>query len=80
MRLFALTITFFLSFVNIFAQSTKAKLNITHLSGDFYIYTTYNTYEDSRVPANGMYLVTNSGVVLFDTPWDTTQFNHYSTV
>lgn len=26
------------------------------------------------MPANGMYLVTNSGVVMFDTPWDTTQF------
>jgi metallo-beta-lactamase class B len=26
------------------------------------------------VPANGMYLVTNQGVALFDTPWDTTQF------
>jgi metallo-beta-lactamase class B len=25
-------------------------------------------------PANGMYLVTVKGVVLFDTPWDTTQF------
>ncbi|HNL65584.1 MAG TPA: subclass B1 metallo-beta-lactamase, partial [Ferruginibacter sp.] len=25
-------------------------------------------------PANGMYLVTNNGVVMFDTPWDTTQF------
>ncbi|HMX37362.1 MAG TPA: BlaB/IND/MUS family subclass B1 metallo-beta-lactamase, partial [Ferruginibacter sp.] len=36
--------------------------------------TTYNTYEGTRVPANGMYLVTNNGVVMFDTPWDTTQF------
>jgi len=50
------------------------KLKITPLKGDFYIYTTYNTYEGTRLPANGMYLVTNDGVVLFDTPWDTTQF------
>ncbi|HRF22808.1 MAG TPA: hypothetical protein PLR98_01550, partial [Chitinophagaceae bacterium] len=40
----------------------------------FYIYTTYSIYEGSPVPANGMYLVTNEGVVVFDTPWDTTQF------
>nr|WP_229320925.1 BlaB/IND/MUS family subclass B1 metallo-beta-lactamase [Larkinella knui] len=58
----------------VFGQAENEKLKIAHLTGDFYIYTTYNTYEDSRVPANGMYLVTNQGVVMFDTPWDTTQF------
>ncbi|MBL7810090.1 MAG: BlaB/IND/MUS family subclass B1 metallo-beta-lactamase [Saprospiraceae bacterium] len=56
------------------AQSEVEKLVISHLTGDFYIYTTFNRYKDSRVMANGMYLVTNSGVVMFDTPWDTTQF------
>ncbi len=52
----------------------SAKLKIVPLTGDFYIYTTYNSYEDQQVPANGMYLVTRDGVVMFDTPWDTTQF------
>lgn len=55
-------------------QTTGEKLRITPLTGDFYIYTTYNQYEGSAVPAHGMYLVTNEGVVMFDTPWDTTQF------
>lgn len=55
-------------------QPAPAPLTITSLTGDFYVYTTYNTYENSRTPANGMYLVTTAGVVLFDTPWDTTQF------
>ncbi len=55
------------------AQSNK-KLLIEHLKGDFYVYTTYNTYQDSKVRANGVYLVTKKGVVMFDTPWDTTQF------
>ena len=41
---------------------------------NFYIYTTYNTYQGNKTPANGMYVVTNNGVVIFDTPWDTTQF------
>jgi len=59
---------------SIFGQTQKPPLNITHLTGDFYIYTTYNLYEGYQVPANGMYLVTNQGVALFDTPWDTTQF------
>lgn len=55
-------------------HTAAQKLKITPLTGDFYIYTTYNQYEGSAVPAHGMYLVTNEGVVMFDTPWDTTQF------
>ena len=74
MRTIILTIIFIFSLTHIFGQTEKAKLKISHLTGDFYIYTTYNTYEESQVPANGMYLVTNKGVVMFDTPWDTTQF------
>ena len=74
MRTIILTLTFIFSLTNIFGQTEEAKLKISHLTGEFYIYTTYNTYEGERVPANGMYLVTNDGVVLFDTPWDTTQF------
>ena len=74
MRIIILTITFIFSLTNIFGQTNKAKLKISHLTGDFYIYTTYNRYEGSQIPANGMYLLTNNSVVLFDTPWDTTQF------
>ncbi len=68
-----LAILFNLFLVNIYAQREEVKLKISHLTGAFYIYTTYNTYENSQVPAHGMYLVTNKDVVLFDTPWDTTQ-------
>jgi metallo-beta-lactamase class B len=74
MRSIILTITFIFSLTNIFGQTENPKLKISHLTGDFYIYTTYNTYQESQVPANGMYLITNYGVVMFDTPWDTTQF------
>ncbi len=74
MRTIILTIAFLFFLTHIFGQAEKATLNISHLTGDFYIYTTYNTYEGSQIPANGMYLLTNNGVVLFDTPWDTTQF------
>lgn len=74
MRAFLLISAFILSFSRLFGQAENAQLNITPLTGDFYIYTTYNTYQENQVPANGMYLVTNNGVVMFDTPWDTTQF------
>ncbi len=68
-----LTAMFFTIF-HLFGQTKQPKLKISHLTGNFYIYTTYNEYEGTLIPAHGMYLVTNSGIVLFDTPWDTTQF------
>lgn len=74
MRSVLLTTLFFIFYTAVSAQAEIPKLTITPLSGDFYVYTTYNTYENSRVPANGMYVVTSNGVVMFDTPWDTTQF------
>lgn len=74
MKTIILVITFLFSLTKTFGQTEEAKLKISHLTGDFYIYTTYNTYEGSKIPANGMYLVSKDGVVLFDTPWDTTQF------
>jgi metallo-beta-lactamase class B len=62
------------SFTRGFGQGQKPKLEISHLTGDFYVFTTYNLWKGNPVPANGMYLITNTGVVLFDSPWDTTQF------
>lgn len=50
------------------------KLEIKHLTGNFYIYTTYKNLETGPYPSNSMYLVTGDGVVMFDTPWDSTQF------
>lgn len=66
-------ICFFFSEV-IFGQNSDSSLKISHLTGDFYVFTTYNYYKGNRIPANGMYLLTNKGVVMFDSPWDTTQF------
>lgn len=74
MRIILSLIAFVFCVANVFGQVTDSKFQITRLTGDFYIYTTYNLYKEDKVPANGMYLVTAKGVVLFDTPWDTTQF------
>ncbi len=73
-RIILWTVAFMVTGLTGYGQSADKKLVISHLSGDFYIYTTFNTYQDDQVPANGMYLVTDTGVVMFDTPWDTTQF------
>jgi metallo-beta-lactamase class B len=74
MRTIILSMTFLLTLTQTFGQTEEPKLRISPLTDNFYIYTTYNTYEESKIPANGMYVVTNEGVILFDTPWDTTQF------
>ncbi len=57
-----------------YCQTATPRLLITHLTGDFYIYTTCGSYQGNPVPSNSMYMVTSKGVVLFDTPWDSTQF------
>lgn len=74
MRSLLLAISLCVGLLRVHAQASDAKLVITNLTGDFYVYTTYSTYQDNKVPANGMYVVTNDGVAMFDTPWDTTQF------
>lgn len=58
----------------LFGQGEQKPLEISHLTGDYYIFTTYNSYKGKLIPANALYLVTTEGVVLFDSPWDSTQF------
>jgi glyoxylase-like metal-dependent hydrolase (beta-lactamase superfamily II) len=60
------------------AQSDNPKtprpLTITHLIGDLYVYITYGDPGNGQpYPSNSLYMVTTDGIVLFDTPWDTTQ-------
>lgn len=70
-----LSILIFLFFITTcFGQSTESKLEIFNLSGDFYIFKTYNFYKGNKIPANGMYLITDKGAVIIDSPWDTTQY------
>jgi metallo-beta-lactamase class B len=56
--------------LNVKAQPLK----ITPLVNNFYVYTTWNDVDGKPFPSNSLYLVTNDGVVLIDTPWDETQF------
>lgn len=58
----------------LWAQQDEKGLEVTHLKGDFYVYTTYGTLDNGdRYPSNSLYVVTDKGVVLVDVPWDTTQ-------
>ncbi|WP_456312670.1 subclass B1 metallo-beta-lactamase [Pseudomonas shirazensis] len=68
------SIILFLVLSNAFGQTKNSPLQISHLTGDFYVYKTFHDYKGTMISANAMYLVTNKGVVLFDAPWDKTQF------
>jgi len=74
MREFVILFIFLLSLMRASSQTPNSGLTISHLKGDFYIYTTYGSFNGNPVPANSMYMLTSKGAVLFDTPWDSTQF------
>ena len=57
-----------------FLQAQEGKLTITHLTGDFYVYTTWKNISGAPYPSNSLYVVTTKGIVMIDTPWDSTQF------
>jgi metallo-beta-lactamase class B len=48
-------------------------LDINYLTTNTYVYTNYHAYDGTMVPANGLYVVTNDGVILIDALWDETQ-------
>lgn len=63
-----------IGFTKSFGQTENNKLQISHLTGDFYVYKTFHDYKGTLISANAMYLLTDKGVVLFDAPWDEAQF------
>lgn len=54
-------------------QLVDKPLQINKINENLYLYTTYGGYEGQKVAAHGLYLITKTGVVLFDTPWDVNQ-------
>ncbi|MCW3125560.1 MAG: blaB1 [Bacteroidetes bacterium] len=63
-----------LIFEALWVSAQKAPgFTISHLTGDFYIYTTWQPIDGKPFPANGMYVVTAQGIVIIDSPWDTAQ-------
>lgn len=65
------SVLFFLFFA---VQNNHAqKLEIEKVYENFYVYTSYNMYQGNPFPSNSMYVLTDSGAVLIDTPWDSSQ-------
>ncbi|UIR57899.1 BlaB/IND/MUS family subclass B1 metallo-beta-lactamase [Sphingobacterium sp. SRCM116780] len=63
---------FSLSITSLFAQNPVLK--IEKINPKLYVHTTYNVFNGQQYSANGLYLITKKGVVIFDTPWDQTQY------
>lgn len=57
--------------IGIFARAQA--LEIHGIAEGVFVYITYQPYQGKPFPANGLYIVTDQGVALIDTPWDTTQ-------
>ncbi len=76
MKVLLLAVLSFLFISQSVGQGNRYDLKVTHLTGNFYIYESFGYYQGQRIGANAMYLVTRDGVVLFDTPWDTAQFQN----
>ncbi len=52
-----------------FSQQQPFKISIQHLTGNCYLFISYGLANGAPFPANGVYVVTNDGVVVIDTPW-----------
>lgn len=75
MRFLGLLLVLLVSSIG-FGQKSKS-LIITKVCDNFFVYTTAKTFNDTpkvSIPANGMYVVADSSIILIDTPFDTTQF------
>ena len=57
-----------------FLSAQHTPLIIEQIHPNIFVHTTFNTFNGKQYAANGMYLVTKKGIVLFDTPWDETQY------
>ncbi|WP_293955472.1 MULTISPECIES: BlaB/IND/MUS family subclass B1 metallo-beta-lactamase [unclassified Sphingobacterium] len=55
-------------------QAQEKPLLIEKINPKLYLYTTFNTFDGTKYAANAVYLITKKGVILFDTPWDSTQY------
>jgi metallo-beta-lactamase class B len=52
------------------AQQAEGRMIISQLQANFYIVTTFKPIDGKPFPSNSMYVVTDGGVLLIDTPWN----------
>ncbi|MCX2573343.1 BlaB/IND/MUS family subclass B1 metallo-beta-lactamase [Pedobacter sandarakinus] len=52
------------------ASAQTPRIKIKPITENLYVFTTYSTYDGNVTDANGMYLVTQKGIVVIDAPWE----------
>ena len=55
--------------LQVFGQQNP-DIKIEKLKDNLYVYTTYNTFKGTKYAANAVYMVTDKGVVVIDSPWE----------
>lgn len=53
---------------------SSAQLDFLKISDSSYVYTTYQRFKEVVFSSHGLLKITDQGIVMIDTPWDTTQF------
>lgn len=56
-----------------FAWAQAQPLKIEKLQENMYLYITYQMYNGVSYSSNALYILTDEGAILIDTPWDKTQ-------
>ncbi|KFF24326.1 IND family subclass B1 metallo-beta-lactamase [Chryseobacterium vrystaatense] len=64
----------FVLLINFFNAQVKDFVIEPPLSPKLYVYKSFGVFGGREYSANGLYLITKKGVVLFDVPWQKTQY------
>ncbi|MGV0977661.1 EBR family subclass B1 metallo-beta-lactamase [Empedobacter falsenii] len=63
-----------IALIGSFAFGQIKPIQIDSINNNLFVYQTFNSFNGVEYNANGMYLVTNKGIVLFDVPWQKSQY------
>ncbi|MDX8572160.1 BlaB family subclass B1 metallo-beta-lactamase [Elizabethkingia sp. HX QKY] len=63
--------------LQVFGQQNP-DIKIEKLKDNLYVYTTYNTFKGTKYAANAVYMVTDKGVVVIDSPWGEDKFKSFT--
>lgn len=69
-----LGLIFCITFSATYAQMNSENLIIEPINDNMYVYTTFKEMGGTKYSSNAMYVLTNDGAILFDTPWDPDQY------
>ncbi len=55
------------------AQHNPFRIKTAHLTGNMYVYTSYGEFKNTVYAANAVYILTDKGAIIMDTPWSEDQ-------